>query len=103
MVLGHVVVNLEFFSGVERTRNEEKTLQRAAKGNNENEIGKGKREERQQNFDFVRNSRIDSREIKKRKNVNLTCRVIINTSSIANFNRSLLCQPRFARIVPRIY
>lgn len=67
MVLGHVVVNLEFFSGVERTRNEEKTLQRAAKGNNENEMGKGKREERQQNFDFVRNSRIDSREIKKRK------------------------------------
>lgn len=64
MVLGHVVVNLEFFSGVERTRNEEKTLQRAAKGNNENEMGKGKR---QQNFDFVRNSRIDSREIKKRK------------------------------------
>lgn len=62
-----MVVNLEFFSGVERTRNEEKTLQRAAKGNNENEIGKGKREERQQNFDFVRNSRIDSREIKKRK------------------------------------
>lgn len=44
MVLGHVVVNLEFFSGVERTRNEEKTLQRAAKGNNENEMGKGKRE-----------------------------------------------------------
>lgn len=43
MVLGHVVVNLEFFSGVERTRNEEKTLQRAAKGNNENEMGKGKR------------------------------------------------------------
>lgn len=42
MVLGHVVVNLEFFSGVERTRNEEKTLQRAAKGNNENEMGKGK-------------------------------------------------------------
>ena len=67
VVLGHVVVNLEFFSGVERTRNEEKTLQRAAKGNNENEMGKGKREERQQNFDFVRNSRIDSREIKKRK------------------------------------
>lgn len=69
MVLGHVVVNLEFFSGLERTRNEEKTLQRAAKGNNENEMGKGKREERQQNFDFVRNhlSRIDSREIKKRK------------------------------------
>lgn len=67
MVLGHVVVNLDFFSGVERTRNEEKTLQRAAKGNNENEMGKGKREERQQNFDFVRNSRIDSREIKKRK------------------------------------
>lgn len=67
MVLGHVVVNLEFFSGVERTRNEEKTLQRAAKGNNENEMGKGKREEREQNFDFVRNSRIDSREIKKRK------------------------------------
>lgn len=64
MVLGHVVVNLEFFSGVERTRNEEKTLQRAAKGNNENEMGKGKR---QQNFDFVRNSRTDSREIKKRK------------------------------------
>lgn len=64
MVLGHVVVNLEFFSGVERTRNEEKTLQRAAKGNNENEMGKGKR---QQNFDFVRNSRIDSRELKKRK------------------------------------
>lgn len=66
MVLGHVVVNLEFFSGLERTRNEEKTLQRAAKGN---EMGKGKREERQQNFDFVRNhlSRIDSREIKKRK------------------------------------
>lgn len=62
-----MVVNLEFFSGVERTRNEEKTLQRAAKGNNENEMGKGKREERQQNFDFVRNSRIDSREIKKRK------------------------------------
>lgn len=67
VVLGHVVVNLEFFSGVERTRNEEKTLQRAAKGNNENEMGKGKREERQQNFDFVRNFRIDSREIKKRK------------------------------------
>lgn len=67
MVLGHVVVNLDFFSGVERTRNEEKTLQRAAKGNNENEMGKGKREERQQNFDFVRNSRIDSRELKKRK------------------------------------
>lgn len=67
VVLGHVVVNLEFFSGVERTRNEEKTLQRAAKGNNENEMGKGKREERQQNFDFLRNSRIDSREIKKRK------------------------------------
>lgn len=67
VVLGHVVVNLDFFSGVERTRNEEKTLQRAAKGNNENEMGKGKREERQQNFDFVRNSRIDSREIKKRK------------------------------------
>lgn len=38
-----MVVNLEFFSGVERTRNEEKTLQRAAKGNNENEMGgKGK-------------------------------------------------------------
>lgn len=62
-----MVVNLEFFSGVERTRNEEKTLQRAAKGNNENEMGKGKREEREQNFDFVRNFRIDSREIKKRK------------------------------------